>query len=171
MFSWTGASQASYYYLTVSQYPSGSVAYSTALTGTSFQIPANNLQSGTAYSWLMSSVNSLGNQSANSSPLYFQTASLPTVQTLTATNSATVNGTVMLNGSVNPNGSSTTVYFEYGLTTSYGAITTQTGIGTAAEVFSATVTGLETDHTYHYRVDAVNGIGSSYGSDVVFVTR
>jgi hypothetical protein len=167
-FTWTGASQASSSDLVILGYPNGNVLFAASVGGTSYALPAGVLQIGMEYQWYMVSFNSLGDESAASSSLYFATASAPTVQTLPATN---VFGalSVRLDGSVNPNGSSTTVYFEYGLTTGYGTITTQTGIGTTAENFSATVSGLEADHTYHYRIDGVNAVGASSGSDVTFV--
>jgi phosphodiesterase/alkaline phosphatase D-like protein len=167
--TWNGFSQATEYNLMVSAYPSGAVVYSSVLTGTSVQMPGGYLQAGTKYDWSVNSVNSVGEAGANSTPLVFQTASLPSVQTLTPTNGVG-DGSVTLLGTVNPNGSGTTVYFEYGPTTSYGTITTQTGIGTTAQTFSALVTGLLRDRTYHYRMDAVNGIGPSQGSDVSFVS-
>jgi hypothetical protein len=122
----------------------------------------------TAYVWSITSFNSLGDESVASSPLYFTTAALPTVVTLPATN--VVGGlSVKLNGSVNPNGAATTAYFEYGTTTGYGTITPQTSIGTMEEIFTATIGSLTVGTTYHYRIDAVNGIGLSHGSDVTFV--
>ena len=46
---------------------------------------------------------------------------VPTVATGAASSITTTSA--QLNGSVNPNGSATTYYFEYGLTTAYGAAT------------------------------------------------
>jgi hypothetical protein len=170
-FTWTAAGPASSYDLVISQFPSGNRVFSTGVQGTSYQIPSGVLVGGASYSWYMVSYNNLGDESVPSASFYFQTPSVqsaPTVQTLPAS-SITANSAV-LNGSVNPNGSSTTAYFEYGLTTSYGTITTQTGIGTTAENFSATVTGLAPGTTYHYRIDSVNLIGSADGADATFTT-
>ena len=77
---------------------------------------------------------------------------------------------VEFNGSVNPNGSGTEVYFEYGRTTGYGSSTTQTNIGTAAGIYTIVISGsvLEAGQPYNYRVDAVNGAGTNYGSNVTF---
>ncbi len=94
----------------------------------------------------------------------------PTVTTDPATN---INGnSVTLNATVNPTGSATTVYFEWGTTTSYGNITpTQSiGSGTTNVNVSANITGLSPNTTYHYRVTALNANGTTNGLDAVFTT-
>ena len=100
----------------------------------------------------------------------FTTAQLPpTVKTLEAGSIGT--NSAVLDGYVNPNGdSSTSVYFQYGATTSYGTITTQTGIGATAQNFSASIFGLAPGTTYHYRIVAANTGGVSYGVDMTFTT-
>jgi len=167
-FTWTGASPASSFDLIILGYPKGDQVFAGSVEGSSYTLPSGILADETAYQWYMVAFDSLGDESVESSPLYFTTAALPTVVTLPATN---VVGSfyVKLSGSVNPNGGGTTVYFEYGTTASYGTITTQTGIGTATEIFTATIGGLTAGTTYHYRIDAVNGLGLSSGSDVTFV--
>jgi len=101
----------------------------------------------------------------------FTTDSLmPTVSTLSATlitpNSAT------LNGAVNPNGEAATYYFEYGLDTSYGSTTSSgsAGSGTSSVSVNASIFGLISDTTYHYRLAATNSSGTSYGNDETFST-
>jgi hypothetical protein len=170
MFAWTVVGLAASYDLVISQLPAGNVVFTTGVNGTSFAMPAGTLQPETSYSWHVLSFDSLGDESAPSASFYFQTPSgqsEPTVQTLPASSITT--DSAVLNGTVNPNGSSTTVYFEYGLTTSYGTITTQTGI-LGAENFSATVTGLTPATTYHYRINAVNALGFVHGADATFTT-
>jgi hypothetical protein len=167
-FTWTGASPATSFDLVILGYPSGNQISVTSVGGTAYTLPNGILANGAEYEWYMVSFNSLGDESSQSSPLFFTTAAAPTVVTLPETN---VVGAVYarLAGSVNPNNASTTAYFEYGTTTGYGTITTQTGIGTTAQIFITTVNGLTAGVTYHYRIDAVNGVASSYGSDVTFV--
>ena len=82
------------------------------------------------------------------------------------TTSATASGTV------NPNGQSTTWYFEYGTSTSYGKTTSSTsaGSGTANINVSRGLTGLSPGTTYHYRVVAANGGGTTRGGDGIFTT-
>lgn len=76
-------------------------------------------------------------------------------------NSATLNGTI------NPNGADTTYYFEYGTTTGYGSNTATNVVDFAAgdiEV-SDLIVGLNPNTTYHFRIIAVNRIGTSYGDE------
>ena len=77
-----------------------------------------------------------------------------------------------LNGSVDPNGSSTSFYFEYGTSGSYGTVTStqSAGSGTSATPVNTTISGLAPGTTYHYRLDAVNGNGTTYGPDQTFTT-
>ena len=77
-----------------------------------------------------------------------------------------------LNGSINPNGLATTCFFQYGLTADYGSATaTQSaGNGINDAGFNSPITGLADSTTYHYRLVATNGIGTSYGIDQEFVT-
>ena len=82
------------------------------------------------------------------------------------TTSATASGTV------NPNGQSTSWYFEYGPSTSYGKRTSakSAGSGNANVQVSGTLTGLTPGTTYHYRLVATNGGGTTRGADGVFTT-
>lgn len=94
----------------------------------------------------------------------------PTTTTGSATSLAANSAT--LNGTVNPNGGSTTYYFQYGTTTSYGSMTSSSsaGSGTSAVSISASLTGLNPSTTYHFRVKSSNSVGTSYGSDQSFTT-
>ena len=98
-------------------------------------------------------------------------APAPTVTTESATE--ITSSSVILNGTVNPNGESTTYYFEYGTSTSYGSNTptTSAGSGTADVSVSANITGLSPNTTYHFRIVATNSAGTSYGSDKTFITE
>ena len=82
------------------------------------------------------------------------------------TTSATASGTV------NPNGQSTTWYFEYGASTSYGKKTSSksAGSGTANVQVSGTLMGLTPGTTYHYRLVATSGGGTTRGADGIFTT-
>jgi plastocyanin len=93
----------------------------------------------------------------------------PTVTTNPATNVASFSAT--LNGSLNPHGSTTTVDFQYGLTTSYGFTTpVQTQTGNTSRPISANISGLMASHLYHFRIVAHNSGGTSFGSDRTFTT-
>jgi streptogramin lyase len=71
---------------------------------------------------------------------------------------------------VTPNAQSTTYRFEWGPTTAYGTTTTTSGAGSGAapQAVSAAITGLSSGATYHYRVVASNGAGTTNGLDQTF---
>jgi hypothetical protein len=93
----------------------------------------------------------------------------PAVTSNPATNVASFSAT--LNGSLNPRGSTTTVYFQYGTTTSYGSNTPmQTQTGNTVRAISANISSLLASTTYHFRVVASNSAGTSLGSDRTFTT-
>jgi hypothetical protein len=77
-----------------------------------------------------------------------------------ATSSITVSGTAL------PNGADTSVYFEYGPTTSFGYTTAaqDVGSGSVTVPVSATLTNLAPNTTYYYRVVATNAYGTGYGA-------
>jgi len=76
-----------------------------------------------------------------------------------------------LNGSVNPGGLTTSVYFQYGATASYGSSTPiQTQTGNTFRNVSANISSLMANHVYHFRVVASNTGGTRYGSDRTFTT-
>ncbi|MFZ4548483.1 MAG: BACON domain-containing protein, partial [Bacteroidales bacterium] len=99
----------------------------------------------------------------------FKLANDPTVTTLAAT--AITSTTATLNGNVNPNGLSTTYYFQYGTTISYGTNTTSVsaGSGSGSLAVSASITGLIPGTTYHFRLVATNSDGTSNGSDLLLI--
>jgi hypothetical protein len=77
-----------------------------------------------------------------------------------------------LNGTVNPNGQSTTYYFQYGTTTSYGTQTSpaDVGSGTTPVAVHQAIFGLSQNTTYHYRLVATNATGTTNGADGTFTT-
>ena len=76
-----------------------------------------------------------------------------------------------LNGSVNPHGLTTTVYFQYGTTTSYGHTTApQNHSGNTYQSPSVNINGLSASTIYHFRIVATNSAGTRYGSDRTFTT-
>lgn len=96
-------------------------------------------------------------------------AAAPTATTTAATNIAATSAT--LNGTVSSNGETTTYFFEYGTTTSYGTKTATTEVkGNAAKDVSADVTGLTPSTTYNYRVVATNPSGTVPGANMTFTT-
>jgi len=96
---------------------------------------------------------------------------IPTAITGSATSITATSAT--LTGTVNANGNSTTVTFEYGLTTEYGleANAIQNPVtGSVSTSISANIIGLTASTTYHYRVKAVSTGGTTYGDDKEFNT-
>ena len=93
----------------------------------------------------------------------------PVVTTNPATFVASFSAT--LNGSLDPHGLTTTVYFQYGTTTSYGSTTaSQTKTGNTYQNVSANISGLIASTTYHFRIVATNSAGTTHGSDRAFTT-
>jgi len=81
---------------------------------------------------------------------------------------------VTLNGTVNPGLLSTTVGFEYGLSTDYGstiASEQSTISGDSPVNVTAELTGLTPGTTYHFRTSAENSLGTVYGEDKTFTTN
>jgi hypothetical protein len=82
-----------------------------------------------------------------------------------------------LNAQIDPNAPSTTYYFRYGTSDSYGESTPETALpenGTAiVRIPAAGKPALKPDTTYHYRVVAINALspaGGTLGSDKTFTT-
>jgi predicted outer membrane repeat protein len=95
----------------------------------------------------------------------------PNASTGSATNVSPTGAT--LNASAgNPDAVAGTVVFDYGTTTSYGSTTTAQSIaaGTGSTAFSAAVSSLQPNTTYHYRVVVTNPDGTATGSDQTFTT-
>src|SRR3954451_13406101 len=97
-------------------------------------------------------------------------AAAPTATTGSAQGVTSSSATVT--GSVNPNGEETTYAFQFGTTTAYGLQTStkSAGSGNTAHDVSAALTGLRAGTTYHYRLIATNGSGTTVGGDQTFTT-
>jgi phosphodiesterase/alkaline phosphatase D-like protein len=142
----------------------------TGSTNTSVSAAVTGLSAGTTYHFRLKTVNSLG--TVYGTDMSFTTqGQVPTSTTLAATAILTTSATV--NGTVNANYLSSVVTFEYGLTTSYGSTSTATPspvTGSTSTSVSANLSGLSAGTTYHFRVKAVNSLGTTYGTDLTFVT-
>jgi phosphodiesterase/alkaline phosphatase D-like protein len=154
--------------------------YGTSIT-LSEPVPADNnshpvhaditgLTPGTLYHFRIKAVNSLGTTFSNN--LTFTTlGQKPSVKTNPVTNAG--ENSVTLNALVNPNHLLTQVSFEWGTTTSYGntAAPGQNNMtGSSERNIFVSLSGLERGTIYHYRIKAVNELGTTYGSDVQFTT-
>lgn len=94
----------------------------------------------------------------------------PTVTTSAASDIGPASAT--LNCTVNPQGTITTVYFQYGTTTSYGSVTpaVEAGAGDTAVTISEEIGSLAPMTPYHYRAVALSGTNTVYGGDETFST-
>ncbi len=100
----------------------------------------------------------------------FAAGSKPSVATSGASNATY--SSVVLYGFVNPRGLATGYVFQYGTSAAYGGQTSlaPAGNGTIGIKLSQSVTGLQPDTTYHYRIVAVNSAGTTDGGDRTFKT-
>jgi len=117
-------------------------------------------------------VDAVGNQDETPAERSFQVLQPPVVATEPAAgiepNGATLKATV------NPKGGETTYQFEYGTTAAYGskvpATAKSVGSGTTAVEVSEAIGTLASGTTYHFRISATNGAGTSKGEDRTFTT-
>lgn len=98
-------------------------------------------------------------------------ASSPPVASTGASSNVTFSSAILY-GFVNPHGLTTSYSFQYGLTSGYGGQTplAPAGNGTIPIRLSSSVSGLQPDTTYHYRIVAVNSDGTKNGVDRTFKT-
>jgi phosphodiesterase/alkaline phosphatase D-like protein len=100
---------------------------------------------------------------------------LPNPPTLVlGTASSLTSSSAVVNATVNPNGGAVvSCVFEYGASTAYGYTTScapSPGSGTSPVPVSASLAGLGTNSTFHYRVVASNVGGESRSADGTFAT-
>jgi PKD domain/Bacterial SH3 domain len=93
---------------------------------------------------------------------------VPLVQTLPA--SSVTSTSARLNGFTDPGGTNAGAQFEFGTTQYYGSSTPLLNIGTNAQDFSFTLSGLSSGSAYHFRIVAANGSGTNRGNDRTFTT-
>lgn len=133
-------------------------------------IVITGLLPGTTYHFRIKSQNSLGTVTGDD--MTFTTlGQLPVANVLPADNIQLTSAS--LYGSVNPNNLSTSVNFEWGITTDYDQsdLAAQSPItGSSLANVSAALTGLTPGTTYHFRVKAENALGIINSSDMTFIT-
>src|SRR5205814_2227586 len=78
----------------------------------------------------------------------------------------------VLTGAFNPSGQSTSYYFQYGLTRSYGGQSTIQGAGSGSKTVqvATAISGLQPLSVYHYRIVAVDGSVATIGKDRTLLT-
>ncbi len=172
--SWIAPSgTVAWYWLEVSTDPGFTSSFVVNYEGVySTNYALGGLSNSTTYYWRVAASNGYGGGiGAWSTTGYFTTIpGAPTASTSAATN--ITSSAASLNGVVNPNGASTSYYFQYGTTTSYGNVSSTGSAGSASAGLSvsATVTGLAAATTYHSRIVATSIGGTAYGGDMTFST-
>src|SRR5215470_15142004 len=111
--------------------------------------PVASLTAGHVYHFRLVATSDAG--TSKGSDQTFTPSAVPSVTTKSA--SSVQDTSVKLNGTVDPNGLATTAYFEYG-TSSYSSKTPaqNLGAGTSARSVAATISGLPSGTTLHYRL-------------------
>lgn len=97
---------------------------------------------------------------------------IPPPIVVTAAATALTDSTVTLNGTVNANGLAGTAFYQYGLSTSYGATTDTTALSPVAGAVSVPIPidWLQCNTLYHFRLVATSATGTTAGADKTFTT-
>ena len=136
----------------------------------SVSVALTGLNPGSIYNFRIKAENALG--ITYSDNMNFTTLGGLATSTVQAATNINFNN-AMLNGSVNPNFLSTTVAFQWGLTTSYSnyaEIPQSPLTGSTSTIVSYEITGLWESTTYHFRIETVNWWGTSWSDDRTFTT-
>jgi hypothetical protein len=136
-------------------------------------VDVTGLQSNTTYEVRLVAANA--GETVSAGPESFTTAATaPAAATGIATD---IGGNVAtLHGSLNALGLQTTYYFEYGPTAAYDSrvpldYDLAGGSGQQSIPVEQRIAGLQPGTTYHYRLTAVNLVGTTHGADREFVTE
>ena len=146
--------------------------YQNLNVGNALSHGVTGLNPSTAYFYRVRAYN--GNGTSHSSNIVNVTTLSPIGLPVAVTNPADMIeiDSARLNGSVDPHGLTTTVYFEYGRTLSYGSRTrNQTKTGNNYQNVNAILVGLSSHTTYHFRLVATNTRGTRYGAGRTFTTH
>jgi len=135
--------------------------------------PLTGLMADTSYHYRVVAQNDFGAAYGNDMTIYTVAPVTPTVTTENVSDVTT--GSAKLNATINPNNSFIAqIYFEHGLTQSYGNIIQAnpfTVSGLTNSLVSADISGLSTNRTYHYRVRVQSEFGFTYGANQTFTTN
>jgi hypothetical protein len=152
----------------------GSVSGKRALNGLTGTTPVNYSNSisgllvGTLYHFSAIATNGTGTSIGADLTFITLPATTPTI----TTNYAGIPGitNVTLNGQLNANGLASGAWFEWGITTNYGNVTTTTNLtgGTTNQNFKTTIGGLDVGVAYYFRAVATNSLGATYGTGQSF---
>ena len=135
-----------------------------------YTAPSNSSNNQTSYICTLTIANSLGGSTSDNTTIYLNYINNPfAIQTNYATYVSNFQAT--LNGTVSNQNSYTTneVYFQWGLTTNYGNITSKQTV-TSVSSFEQGIESLTPGTLYHYRAVAQGNYGTVYGQDMTFTT-
>jgi Trypsin-like peptidase domain/Fibronectin type III domain len=173
--NWRSVSGATGYQLDVAtnnSFTNYVTGYQNLNVGNALSHSVAGLSPSTTYYYRVRAYN--GNATSDNSNVVSVTTLPPTGFPIVITNPATLitSHSASLNGAVDPHGFSTTVYFQYGRTISYGSRTpNQTKTGNNYQNVTANISALSAHTTYHFRIVATNAVGTRYGGDRTFITR
>jgi len=135
--------------------------------------PVVGLQAGVTYHYRLLA-SSPGGTAVASPDETFTTLPIPAPTVSTGAASGVGVGSVTLSGSIDPHGWDTTYLFQYGTSSAYGqswpTVQVEMGALEGAQPVVVNVPNLLPNTTYHYRLVASNGGGTSYGQDMTFTT-
>ena len=136
-----------------------------------FAIPLNNIKANTTYQYTIKTKNAVGETITAKESFTTPTTMKAYIENVNVASIGTSFATIGC--SISDNNSLTSVYVEYGLTTSYGStVATNPSFvnGNTTLNILASISGLAIGTTYHYRVKAINDLGSTYSGDMTFTT-
>lgn len=150
-------------------YSSSTVETDTSPRVSSHSVSISGLSACTSYHYSIRSKDAALNTGSSTNNIFVTTNCPPTIVTSPATLVYRVS--VNLSGNITSNNDSVSTErgFVYGLTTSYGATSTESGVFGIGE-YTTQIIGFTCGKTYHYRAFATNLGGTNYGADTVFNT-
>lgn len=148
----------------------GAVVVLVILVGGYFIVSSMNAApGGTQATTTTSTVQNPNPTSPTSNPL--PSAGVPAV--VTNASVAPTNSTAVVTGTVTPNGAQTKYWYEYGSSATLGSKTSAQTIGSGWSAIPSPgyITGLSTNTTYYFRLDAQNSFGTVTGATYSFTTN
>lgn len=147
--------------------PEGKVGSGTGLVTVNAGLAG--LTPGTTYHYEFIARNAEGTTIGPEGTLVTAPPTPPTATTGAASNIGLTTATV--SGTIGPEGLPTSYALELGTDTTYGtSMYGEIGSSTQPVTISFALTGLASNTTYHYRIDAINTDGRAYGADQTFTT-